>query len=159
MLQVDFRRSDGYGEEFLRAGFQRGGLEMQDDLTDSAQWAIHTGLASADRICIVGAGYGGYAAFMGAVKQPDLYRCAVSLGGVTDLLQIVADSRWYLNQKQLIESRIGSWWKIVIDCVRPRRCTMRRIIRTPLLLMHGAMDRWSPCPMAGTWPKRSRRRR
>ena len=74
VLQVDFRGSDGYGDEFLRAGFQRWGLEMQDDVTDSAQWAIHTGLASAQRICIVGSGYGGYAALMGAVKTPDLHR-------------------------------------------------------------------------------------
>lgn len=144
VLQVDFRGSDGYGDEFLRAGFQRWGLEMQDDLTDSVQWAIRSGLASADRICIVGAGYGGYAALMGAIKTPDLYRCAVSLGGVTDLLQIVADSRWYVNQKQVLESRIGSWWND-----RDRLRTTSPVfhaadIRAPLLLMHGAMDRGVP---------------
>ncbi|MBI4001850.1 MAG: S9 family peptidase [Nitrospira defluvii] len=144
VLQVDFRGSDGYGDEFLRAGFQRWGLEMQDDVTDSAQWAIHTGLASAIRICIVGAGYGGYAALMGAVKTPDLYRCAVSLGGVTDLLQIVDDSRWYLNQKQVVEARIGSWWS---DRDRLRDTSPLyhpQDIRMPLLLMHGVMDRAVP---------------
>jgi dipeptidyl aminopeptidase/acylaminoacyl peptidase len=40
VLQVNFRGSKGYGEAFERAGFQRWGLAMQDDLTDSAQWAI-----------------------------------------------------------------------------------------------------------------------
>jgi dipeptidyl aminopeptidase/acylaminoacyl peptidase len=144
VLQVNFRGSDGYGDEFLRAGFQRWGLEMQNDVTDGAQWAIHSGLASAERICIVGAGYGGYAALMGAVKQPDLYRCAVSLGGVTDLLQIVADSRWYLNQKQVVEARVGSWWN---DRDRLRDTSPlfhAQDIRTPLLLMHGAMDQTVP---------------
>ena len=140
VLQVDFRGSDGYGDEFLRTGFQRWGLEMQDDVTDSAQWAIHTGLASAQRICIVGAGYGGYAALMAMVKTPDLYRCAASLGGITDLLQIVADSRWYLNQKQVVESRIGSWWNDR-DRLRDTSPLYRaQEIRIPLLLMHGAMD-------------------
>lgn len=52
VLEVNFRGSDGYGDEFLRAGFQRWGLGMQDDLTDSVQWAIHTGLASARRVWI-----------------------------------------------------------------------------------------------------------
>jgi dipeptidyl aminopeptidase/acylaminoacyl peptidase len=83
---------------------------MQDDLTDAVQYAIRSGLANANRICIVGAGYGGYAALMGAVKTPDLYRCAVSLGGVTDLRDLVSDSRWYLNQKPMMEMRVGSWW-------------------------------------------------
>jgi dipeptidyl aminopeptidase/acylaminoacyl peptidase len=144
VLQVDFRGSDGYGEEFLQAGFQRWGLEMQDDLTDSAQWAIQTGLASAERICIVGAGYGGYAALMGAVKTPDLYRCAASVGGVTDLLQIVADSRWYVNHKQMVEARTGSWWN---DRDRLRDTSPlyhAQDLRTPLLLMHGAMDQVVP---------------
>jgi dipeptidyl aminopeptidase/acylaminoacyl peptidase len=100
VLEPRFRGTEGYGDEWLRAGFQRWGLEMQDDLTDAVQYAIRSGLANANRICIVGAGYGGYAALMGAVKTPNLYRCAVSLGGVTDLRdQVVSDSRWYLNQK------------------------------------------------------------
>lgn len=144
VLQVDFRVSDGYGEELLRVGFQRWGLAMQDDLTDAVQWAIQTGLASANRICIVGAGYGGYAALMGLVKQPDLYRCAVSLDGVTDLPQLVADSRWYLNQKQVVESRISAWWG---DRERLRDTSPlyhAQDIRAPLLLIHGAMDRMVP---------------
>ena len=144
VLQVDFRGSDGYGDEFLRAGFQRWGLEMQDDVTDSAQWAIHTGLASAQRICIVGSGYGGYAALMGAVKTPDLYRCAVSLGGVTDLLRIVDDSRWYLHQKQVVETRIGVWWNDRDRLKDASPLYHAQDFRTPLLLMHGTMDRVVP---------------
>jgi|TARA_R110000737_G_scaffold280168_1_gene286786 dipeptidyl aminopeptidase/acylaminoacyl peptidase len=34
---------------------------------------------------VVGASYGGYAAAMAAVKTPDLFRCAVSFAGVSDL--------------------------------------------------------------------------
>ena len=87
---------------------------------------------------------GGYAALMGAVKTSDLYRCAVSLGGMTDLLQLVADSRWYLNQKQMVESRIGSWWK---DRDRLRDTSPLyhvQDLRTPVLLIHGEMDRAVP---------------
>jgi dipeptidyl aminopeptidase/acylaminoacyl peptidase len=144
VLAPRFRGTEGYGDELLRAGFQRWGLEMQDDVTDTVQWAIRSGLASAHRICIVGSGYGGYAALMGAVKQPDLYRCAVSLGGVTDLPQVVSDSRWYLNQRPVVELRIGSWWN---DRERLRDTSPvfhAKEIRIPLLLMHGAMDRAVP---------------
>jgi dipeptidyl aminopeptidase/acylaminoacyl peptidase len=73
VLQVNFRGSSGYGDEFLQAGFKRWGLEMQDDLTDAAQYAIDQGIADPERICIVGGSYGGYAALMGIVKTPELF--------------------------------------------------------------------------------------
>lgn len=76
VLQVNFRGSAGYGESFLRAGFHRWGLEMQDDLTDGVRWLTAQGIADPQRVCIVGASYGGYAALMGIVKTPELYRCA-----------------------------------------------------------------------------------
>lgn len=144
VLEPRFRGTEGYGDDVLRAGFQRWGLEMQNDLTDVVQYAVRAGIASAARICIVGSGYGGYAAFMGAVKTPDLYRCAVSLGGVTDLRDLVSDSRWYLNQKPMMEMRVGSWWN---DRERLRDTSPvahASEIRTPLLLLHGLMDRSVP---------------
>ena len=144
VLEPRYRGTEGYGDEFLRTGFQRWGLEMQDDLTDAVRWAIRSGIANANRICIVGAGYGGYAALMGVVNTPDLYRCAASLGGVTDLPELVSDSRWYLNQKPMVDLRIGSWWS---DRERLRITSpvfRARDIRTPLLLMHGLMDRAVP---------------
>lgn len=144
VLEPRFRGTEGYGNDVLRAGFQRWGLEMQDDLTDVVQYAVRAGIADAKRICIVGSGYGGYAALMGAVKTPDLYRCAVSLGGVTDLLQVLSDSRWYVNQKPMVESRIGSWWNDR-DWLRDTSPVFHAPeIRTPLLLMHGLMDRVVP---------------
>ena len=144
VLEPRFRGTEGYGDDVLRAGFQRWGLEMQNDLTDVVQYAVRAGIANANRICIVGSGYGGYAALMGAVKTPGLYRCAVSLGGVTDLPQVVSDSRWYLNQKPMVELRIGSWWNDRDRLRETSPISHAREIRTPLLLMHGLMDRSVP---------------
>ena len=58
--------------------------------------------------------------------------------------QVVSDSRWYLNQKQVVEMRIGSWWS---DRERLRDTSPvfhAKEIRAPLLLMHGVMDRAVP---------------
>ena len=85
VLQVNFRGSGGYGEDFEEAGHKQWGLAMQDDVTDGTQWAIKNGFADKNRICIYGASYGGYAALMGAVKEPDLYKCTVGYVGVYDL--------------------------------------------------------------------------
>ena len=144
VLEPRFRGTEGYGDDVLRGGFQRWGLEMQDDVTDVVQYAIRAGIANANRICIVGAGYGGYAALMGAVKTPDLYRCAISVGGVADLTQLLSDSRWYLNQKPMVEARIGSWWNDQDRLRDTSPIAHAQEMRTPLLLMHGRMDRSVP---------------
>ncbi len=150
VMEVRFRGTEGYGEEFLRAGFQRRGLELQDDITDVVRWVIRSDIANAGRICIVGSGFGGYAALMGLVKTPDLYRCAVSLGGVTGLSQLALDSRWYLNQQQGGEVRAGVWWSDRERLLETSPVFHAQEIRMPLLLMHGAMDRAVPVSQGRT---------
>lgn len=85
VLQVNFRGSGGYGERFLMAGKQRWDSVMIDDISDGARWVVQQGIADAGRLCIYGASYGGYAALMSAVREPDLYRCAIGYAGVYDL--------------------------------------------------------------------------
>lgn len=57
-------RLDLGGGSFLRAGFKKWSLEMQDDLTDGVHWAIEQRHVDPRRICIAGASFGGYAALM-----------------------------------------------------------------------------------------------
>lgn len=85
VLQVNFRGSGGYGRDFLYTGYGKWGTVMQDDLTDATLWAIDSGIAARDRVCIYGGSYGGYAAMMGVVREPDLYQCAIAYVGVYDL--------------------------------------------------------------------------
>jgi dipeptidyl aminopeptidase/acylaminoacyl peptidase len=85
VLQVNFRGSGGYGFGFVKAGWHEWGGKMQDDVTDATNWAIAQGIADKNRICIYGGSYGGYAALEGAVKEPDLYKCAIGYVGVYDL--------------------------------------------------------------------------
>ena len=85
VLQMNFRGSGGYGTQFREAGTREWGGKMQDDVSDAVKWAVGEGIADAGRVCIFGASYGGYAALMGAVATPELYKCAISYSGVTDL--------------------------------------------------------------------------
>ena len=41
------------------SGYQRWGLEMQDDVTDATLWAIAEGITERDSVCIFGGSYGG----------------------------------------------------------------------------------------------------
>jgi len=85
VVQVNFRGSGGYGYAFEQAGWREWGGKMQDDVTDATRWAIAQGIADPQRLCIYGASYGGYAALEGAVKEPDLYQCAIGYVGIYDL--------------------------------------------------------------------------
>lgn len=85
VLQVNYRGSGGRGEDFQYGAYLKMGAEMQDDLTDATLWAVEQGIADKNRICIYGASYGGYAAMMGVVKEPDLYQCAIAYVGVYDI--------------------------------------------------------------------------
>lgn len=86
VLSVNFRGSTGLGKKTANAGDGEWGDKMQNDLLDAIEWAINERVADESRIAICGAGYGGYAALMGAVLAPGRFACAVDFAGITDLV-------------------------------------------------------------------------
>ena len=85
VLQVNFRGSSGFGKKFLRAGDREEGGKMHDDLIDAVRLAIQQGIADPKRVGIYGTSYGGYAALVGASFTPDVFACAISLCGPSNL--------------------------------------------------------------------------
>ena len=136
VMQPNFRGSTGYGTEFLRAGQGQMGLAMQDDISDGLAWAVKQGIADPRRACIVGASYGGYAAMWGIAKDPDQYRCAISIAGVANLRREVNDFGDYLFGRKYEDD----WKRMTPDfaAVSPINAVAR--IKAPLLLIHGKKD-------------------
>lgn len=136
VLQPNFRGSTGYGTQFVRKGEGQMGLAMQDDITDGVRWAVKEGIADPKRVCIVGASYGGYAAMWGIAKDPDAYRCAISIAGVANLRREVND---FGNSLMKAKFR-DDWQRMTPDfaAVSPYNAVDR--IKTPLLLIHGKKD-------------------
>ncbi|HTL67613.1 MAG TPA: alpha/beta fold hydrolase [Lacunisphaera sp.] len=93
VLQVNYRGSPGYGEDLFRSARRQIGRAIQDDIEDGVRWAISAGVADAQHIAIMGGSYGGYSALFGAGRNPELYRCAVSIAGVTDWPAIIDDRK------------------------------------------------------------------
>ncbi|GGF63812.1 alpha/beta hydrolase family protein [Alteromonas lipolytica] len=137
VLRPNFRGSSGYGFSFSESQMQNWGMAMQDDVVDGTQWMIDQGYADKNRICIVGASYGGFAALAATVKSPDMYQCAVSFAGVSDLDRLVRRARGFLNSK-LVQKQIGE-----DSDDRDRRSPINYVekIKTPILLVHGEEDR------------------
>ena len=102
VVKPNFRGSGGYGRKFQNTGYNQWGGRMQDDITDVTKWLIEKDISDPGRICIAGASYGGYAALMGTIMAPELYKCAISINGVTDLarqknndrLQLIGGKEW-----------------------------------------------------------------
>jgi dipeptidyl aminopeptidase/acylaminoacyl peptidase len=109
VLQVNYRGSQGFGKRFLHAGDREWGAKMQDDLTDAALWAVAQGHADKERLAIYGGSYGGYAALAGAAFTPDLYRCAVSVVGPSNLVTLINSiPPYWAPMKKIFDLRVGS---------------------------------------------------
>jgi acetyl esterase/lipase len=93
VLQVNYRGSDGFGWDFMSAGFGQWGRKMQSDLSDGVRYLAEQGTIDPARVCIVGASYGGYAALAGAALDAGVYRCAVDVSGPAELARFVAWSK------------------------------------------------------------------
>ena len=117
---------------------------MQDDITDGVRKADRRRHRRPQRICIVGASYGGYAALAGAAFTPDLYACAVSFAGVSDLPDMLrTEHRDHGENSDVVSfwhSRIGSPYD---DSEQLRATSPARHadqVKCPVLLMHGEGD-------------------
>ncbi len=147
VLQVNYRGSGGYGFGFESAGFKRWGLEMQDDLTDAAKWAIEAGIADPDKVGIYGASYGGYAAMMGLVKTPELYRVGINYVGVVDLPRLYRFTT-AIQPYGRTEGISRNWWATHMgdpkaDAVRFRDTSPINFvdrIQAPVMVIHGRLD-------------------
>lgn len=137
VLQLNFRGSTGYGSDWFEAGFQKWGTVMHDDITAGARWVIAQGIADPARLCIVGWSYGGYAAMIGAAKEPTLYKCAVSIAGVSDAYQLHSDDARFYGGRDAIRNSTGDDKK-ELNSVSPRRNAEQ--IKAPVLLVHGDDD-------------------
>ena len=144
VLQPQFRGSTGFGRKFEAAGYGQWGLAMQDDITAGVHYLVEQGIADPKRVCIFGGSYGGYAALWGVVKDPNLYRCAVSFAGISDLtsfLQDEANNVYTMAKHELMRKHIGDprLDAARLDAVSPLRFADR--IQVPVLIMHGDADR------------------
>jgi len=141
VLQPNFRMSTGFGGRHFRAGFRQWGLAMQDDVTDATQWAISEGIADPKRICIFGASYGGYAALMGIIKTPELFRCAIDYVGVTNLQDLFTNRYWATSVLDYtLPVRLGDPVADKEMLARNSPVNLADRIDRPLLMAYGGLD-------------------
>ena len=137
VLQMNFRGSGGYGWDWFFAAHQDWGGKTYDDVVDGARWAIAQGIADPRRIAIVGWSFGGYVALVGAQRDGDLFRCAVSIAGLSDLGLLLNEESRYMNAADVVRKQLGT------DREKIRRDSPRlhaAEVRIPVLMIHGDRD-------------------
>ena len=145
VFQPNYRGSSGYGRAFTQAGLHQWGLKMQDDITDGVKKLVADGIADPRRICIVGASYGGYAALAGATFTPDLYACAASISGVSNLGKMMTRQKVMTGRHS---GAVAFWNTRIGDDETQQDATSPALhadqVRAPVLLMHGRLDTTVP---------------
>ncbi|MBI1390421.1 MAG: prolyl oligopeptidase family serine peptidase [bacterium] len=140
-LQVNFRGSTGYGKDFINAGNKEWGRKMQDDLTDAVNWAVKKGYADPEKVAIYGGSYGGYAALAGAAFTPDVYACAISMVGPSNLITLLESIPPYWEPvRKMFDERVGSL-ETERELLEERSpLTRADQIHIPMLIAQGAND-------------------
>lgn len=161
VLQPNFRGSSGYGAEFLLSGRGEWGRLMQDDITDGVDALIDVGYADPNRVCIMGASYGGYAALAGGAYTPEKYRCVISVNGVSDLPMMLS------SEKRTHGSRhwVVKYWEALIGDSKAEREKLKGVspahaadrFAAPVLLIHGRDDSVVPIQQSQRMHRRLKR--
>jgi dipeptidyl aminopeptidase/acylaminoacyl peptidase len=144
VLRANFRGS-AVDRAFMMAGSGEWGRKMQSDLADGVRYLTQQGIADPKRVCIVGAGYGGYAALAAVSLDPGVYRCAVAVDGISDLgrwQKWVQSNAWRQSSAEQRDwDRLmgaGAQKGAALDDLSPIRHV--DAVRAPVMLIHGQYD-------------------
>ena len=118
-------------------------LKMHDDVTHATRQLIKSGWVDGDRVAIAGGSFGGYLALMGAVHEPDLYRCAVTFAGVFDWEELMKMENKLKNEQTDYQVLLRHLGDPVADPEKFERISPgRRVagITMPIFVVHGKED-------------------
>lgn len=89
VIQPQPRGTQGFGLAHLRLGDKDRASGAQNDVADSAAWAIAQGIADPKRICVIGTLHGGYLALTALTRDGALFRCGAGIAAVGALPGVI----------------------------------------------------------------------
>jgi dipeptidyl aminopeptidase/acylaminoacyl peptidase len=143
VLSVNYRGSTGFGKNFISAGDLQWGRKMHDDLIDAVQWAVKSGVTTADKVAIMGGSYGGYATLAGLAFTPTTFACGVDIVGPSNLFTLLQTIPPYWEAgKQQFYKRMGDPTTDEGKALLKERSPLNFAanIQRPLLIGQGAND-------------------
>lgn len=144
VLQPNYRGSN-LSTPWVEKGYGEWGRKMQSDVSDGLRYLAAAGIVDAQRACIVGASYGGYAALAGVTLESGTYRCAVAVAGVSDPAGMLRQVRRETGSR---DSETQRYWQRFMGADGPTDKRLDEIsplkhadrATAPVLLIHGKED-------------------
>jgi dipeptidyl aminopeptidase/acylaminoacyl peptidase len=145
VLLLNSRGSDGYGERFYTAVLGAWGEADAKDLLEPVDTLVTEQIADGRRLAVTGYSYGGYLTCY-LTSRDKRFAAAVASAAITDLTSFAGTTDY-----PVATELGGSPWE-----VRDRYAAMSPLslvdqVRTPTLLMHGAIDLRCPVGQAQQW--------
>lgn len=141
VLRVNFRGSSGYSKALQEAGKKQWGKLMLEDIYQASLKVIQRDDINAQKVCSFGLSYGGYAALMLTIKHPEIYRCAASWAGVSDLNLYLNSNRFTKKQQKWLLENIGDSENNYQQLKSLSPVFLIEQLKTPILIGHGNKDK------------------
>ncbi len=137
-VMVDFHGSTGYGQAFTDAIRNDWGGKPLEDLKKGLAAALaRYPWMDGERVCALGASYGGYMINWIAGMWPDRFRCLVNHDGVFDqrMMYFATEELWFPEWEHG-----GPYWQNPDGYEKHNPARFVANWRTPMLVIHGGHD-------------------
>ncbi|WP_152402045.1 S9 family peptidase [Paenibacillus cellulositrophicus] len=134
----NFRGSTGYGSSFVKLVEQDWGEGPRKDCLAGMEWLFEQGISSRDKLFVVGGSYGGYMTLLLAGRNPEYFRAAVDIFGVSNLFTFYhsVPDHW----KSIMERWLGDPERDRERFVKDSPITYLDQMVNPMLIIQGAND-------------------
>jgi dipeptidyl aminopeptidase/acylaminoacyl peptidase len=144
VFQPQFRGSTGFGRALRDGGNGEYGRKMSTDIDDGVRILIEEKLVDPDRMCVVGASYGGYAALAAGAFSDVGYSCIVAIAPVSDVHRKMAEAKFQSGE----DSWDFHYWSEIVGADDSDLAALKEIspvdhaasFKAPVLLLHGKDD-------------------
>jgi dipeptidyl aminopeptidase/acylaminoacyl peptidase len=138
---VNYHGSSGWGNAYLESNKKRYGTPEHFDIESGTDWLLAQGYIDARRLAATGGSYGGFmVAWMngrnGAKKGGDRYRAYVCHAGCFDWPSMHAGDAGYWFERETG----ARYYDDPSGLARQNPASYARHMRTPTLIIHGALD-------------------
>jgi dipeptidyl aminopeptidase/acylaminoacyl peptidase len=137
VLMPNVRGSDGYGRDYLNLDNYKNRKQSLQDYKAAAEWLIAKGYSAQGKLAIRGGSYGGYVVYGMITEYPDLFAAAIGSVGISNFvtfLQSTASYRRAIREAEYGPLSDSTFLKEISPIHKAN------LIKTPLLVIHGAND-------------------
>ena len=138
IFQANYRGSTGYGAEFTKMIERDWGGAPRKDMLAGIDYLIHNGLATRDKLFVIGASFGGYMTLLLHGRHAEYFRAAVDIFGPSNLFTFIESVPEFW--KPVMDVWVGNPERDGDKLVEDSPMTYLDGMTKPMLVIQGAND-------------------